>query len=259
MLLAPFLFIYIYPYIYFLVLWFWLDGLLLAASCGFLLVLPRGQTVGLSLFFCDFSPDGRVSGYMSSLSFSFPSLSLFSLSLGIPLPLFAPLPLVFHPFPVHTLAVPSLPYSPSPHRQTYPITRTITVKARQWIKGMISPQWPTPWRGWVPPRLCPSSPAAPAPSPACMIASCSAPAARRPLRGWRWTQIPTHWHRPYLKCKLQSSFFLRWNLLDQGSPTFLNLRAASWVLSHTNGHQFATLFYHTLLFYYSYMYVYIYQ
>ena len=30
--------------------------------------------------------------------------------------------------------------------------------------------------------------------------------------------------------------------LDQGSPTFLNLRATSWVLSHTKGTQFDTLF-----------------
>ena len=30
--------------------------------------------------------------------------------------------------------------------------------------------------------------------------------------------------------------------LDQGSPTFLNLRATSWVLSHTKGTPFDTLF-----------------
>lgn len=252
MLLAPFLFIYISLYIF--------SGPLVLAGrpppCCFLW-LPAGASTrpncwSFSLFLWLLS--WWMCFRLHVFSLSFPSLSLFSLSLGIPLPLFAPLPLVYHPFPVHTLAVPSLPYSPSPHRQTYPITRTITVKARQWIKRMISPQWPTPWQGWVPPRLCPSSPAAPAPSPACTTASCSAPAARRPLKGWRWTQIPTHWHRPYSKCKLQSSFFLRWNLLDQGSPTFLNLRAASWVLSHTNGHQFATLFYYTLLFYYSFIY-----
>ena len=30
--------------------------------------------------------------------------------------------------------------------------------------------------------------------------------------------------------------------LDQGSPNFLNLMATSWVLSHTKGTQFDTLF-----------------
>lgn len=57
-----------------------------------------------------------------------------------------------------------------------------------------------------------------------------------------------------LEVQIADFFFLRWNLLDQGSPTFLNLRAASWVLGHTNGHQFAALFYDTLLFYYSFIY-----
>lgn len=75
-----FIYLYMSLYIFSGPGWFWLDGPLFAASCGFLLVLSCGRAFGLSLFFCDFSPDGRVSGYMSFLSFSFPSLSLFYLS-----------------------------------------------------------------------------------------------------------------------------------------------------------------------------------
>lgn len=114
-----------------------------------------------------------------SLFLSFPSLSLFFSFWASPYPSSS----LCYLFSIYFLNT-HLPYPPpTDNQQTYPITRTITVKARQWIKGMISPQWPTPWRGWVPPRLCPPSPAVPAPSPACTTASCSALAARRPLRG----------------------------------------------------------------------------
>lgn len=117
-----------------------------------------------------------VSGHISSFSFFFLSSPLFS-SLS-----FAFLPHFFHPL---------WPTSPSCTRrapsQTFPITRTITIKAKLSIKGMISPQWPMPWRGWVPLRLSQPCPAAQAPSPACTTASCSARAARRPSRGLRWS------------------------------------------------------------------------
>lgn len=103
-----------YLYIYFLALSFWLVGLLLAASCGFLLVLLRGRAVGLSLYFCDLFLDGCVSGYMSSLSLSlsFPSLSLFVLFLGI-----SPYPSSsFYLFSIHFLYT-HLPHPPPTHRQ----------------------------------------------------------------------------------------------------------------------------------------------
>lgn len=83
------------------------------------------------------------------------------------------------PLPVHMPC-------PLPPWQTYPITRTITIKAKLWIKRMISPQWPMPWQGWVPLRLSQPCPAAQDPLPACMTASCSAQAAKRPSRDWRW-------------------------------------------------------------------------
>lgn len=75
---------------------------------------------------------------------------------------------------------------PVPPRQTCPITRTITIKAKLWIKGMIFPQWPMPWRGWV--LLHPSQPCPAAQDllPVCMIALCSAQAVKKPLRGLRW-------------------------------------------------------------------------
>lgn len=78
------------------------------------------------------------------------------------------------------------PHPTPPPWQTYPITRTITIKAKLWIKGMISPQWPMPWQGWVPLRLSQPCPAELDPSPVCTTALCSAQAARRPSRGSRW-------------------------------------------------------------------------
>lgn len=80
-----------------------------------------------------------------------------------------------------------LPSRLVPPRQTCPIARTITIKTKLWIKGVIFPQWPMPWRGWVPLRLSQPCPAVQDPSPVCMTASCSAQAAKRPSRGWRWT------------------------------------------------------------------------
>lgn len=44
-----------------------------------------------------------------------------------------------------------------------------------------------------------------------------------------------------LEVQIADFFFLRWNLLGQGSPTFLNLRATSWTLSHVKSNQFASL------------------
>lgn len=128
----------------------------------------------------------RLHVFFSLLSYSPPSPLLLT---RWHFSLFSPFSSSTTPLPVHA-PHPSLTLSPTPppHRQTYPITRTITVKAKLWIKGMISPQWPTPWRGWAPLRLCRPCPAVQAPSPACTTASCSAPAARRPSRGWRWTQ-----------------------------------------------------------------------
>lgn len=94
-----------------------------------------------------------------------------------------------NPLPVHSLR-------PFPPRQTYPITRTITKKTKLWIKGMISPQWPMPWRGWVPLRRSPRCPAVLDPLPVCTTASCSAQAARKLSNAWRWTCFGT----VYLYC-----------------------------------------------------------
>lgn len=139
---------------------------------------PRLHTSYIYISLCDFL--WIVSGYISSFFFPFlfSLLSLICLHFSISL-----FPIIDYSDSTScTHAVP-----PVPPRQTYPITRTITVKAKLWIKGMISPQWPMPWRGWVPLRLCQPCPAVQDPSPACMTASCSAQEARRPSRGWRWT------------------------------------------------------------------------
>lgn len=124
-----------------------------------------------------------VSCFRPHIFFLFPFLSSL---------LFSSLSVCFSPFLYSLLSItPQLHLlytrrAPVPPRQTYPITRTITIKAKLWIKGMISPQWPMPWRGWAPLRLSQPCPAVQDPSPACMTASCSARAARRPSRGWRW-------------------------------------------------------------------------
>lgn len=153
--------------------WSWLDASCCISSVvfsarGFLLASAQ---ISLWLRF--------VSSHLSSSFCSFPILPslLFFLCISL-LPLIDPPP---PPPPVH--AQPP---------QTYPITRTITIKARLWIKEMISPQWPMPWRGWVPLRLSRPCPAEPDPSPACTTASCSARAARRPSRGSRWTRHHIH-------------------------------------------------------------------
>lgn len=102
------------------------------------------------------------------------------------------------------------PVIDTPHPQpcrTRPITRIITIKAKQWIKEMISPQWQMPWQGWVPPRPSQPCPAAPAPSPVFMTASCSARAARRPSRGWRWARVWMHTALPQCKAARCSSLY----------------------------------------------------
>lgn len=113
------------------------------------------------------------------------SLLFSSLSVCISPFLYSLLSIILTPLPVHSLR-------PLPPRQTYPITRTITIKPKLWIKGMISPQWPMPWRGWVPLRLSQPCPAVLDPLPVCMTVLCSAQAARRPSRGWRWTLDNIH-------------------------------------------------------------------
>lgn len=82
------------------------------------------------------------------------------------------------------------PLAPSTPRQTYPITRTITIMAKLSIKEVISPQWPMLWLGWAPLHHSLPCPAGPVPSAACTIASCSAPGVRKPLRDSRWLENP---------------------------------------------------------------------
>lgn len=150
---------------------------LVLSACGFLLVLlllVYWQFKFLFVTFCELFQ----ATYLLSFSFLF-SLLFSSLSVCISPFLYSLLSITPTPLPVHT------PCS-LPPRQTYPITRTITIKAKLWIKGMISPQWPMPWRGWVPLRLSQPCPAVPDPSPVCMTASCSAQAVKRPSSGWRW-------------------------------------------------------------------------
>lgn len=65
------------------------------------------------------------------------------------------------------------------------ITRTLWTIARLSIKGVISPQWPTPWQEWVPPPRSLSCPAGPAPSVTFTTASSARP-ARRPSKGSRY-------------------------------------------------------------------------
>lgn len=68
--------------------------------------------------------------------------------------------------------------------QTCAITRTLWIIARLSIKGVISPQWPTPWQEWAPPPRSRPCPVVPGPSPTSMIASSAQP-VRRPSRGSR--------------------------------------------------------------------------
>lgn len=164
-----------------------LHPLIWSSARGFLLVLPRL-----------FSSCSCVSLWLSINCFR---LYIFFFFPILPSLLFSSLPYLFAFFhffiPCYWLSQLHFLYTrraPVPPWQTYPITRTITVKAKLWIKGMISPQWPMPWRGWVPLRLCQHCPAVQDPSPACTTASCSAQAARRPSRGWRWSLFNRRWH-----------------------------------------------------------------
>lgn len=68
--------------------------------------------------------------------------------------------------------------------QTCAITRTLWIIARLSIKGVISPQCPMQWQGWVPPPRCRPCPVVPGPSATSMTASSARP-VRRPLRGSR--------------------------------------------------------------------------
>lgn len=68
--------------------------------------------------------------------------------------------------------------------QTCAITRTLWIIARLSIKGVISPQWPMPWREWAPHPRSQPYPVEPAPSATSMIASLARP-VRKPLKGSR--------------------------------------------------------------------------
>lgn len=68
--------------------------------------------------------------------------------------------------------------------QTCAITRTLSTIARLPIKGVISPQWPMPWQGWVPLPRCQPCPVAPGPSATSMTVSSARP-ARRPSKDSR--------------------------------------------------------------------------
>lgn len=68
--------------------------------------------------------------------------------------------------------------------QTCAITKTLWTIARLPIKGVISPQWPMPWQGWVPPPRCQPCPVVPAPSATSMTVSSARP-VRRPLKDSR--------------------------------------------------------------------------
>lgn len=68
--------------------------------------------------------------------------------------------------------------------QTCAITRTLWTIVRLPIKGVISPQWPMPWQGWVPPPRCQPCPVELGPSPTSMTASSVRP-VRRPSKDSR--------------------------------------------------------------------------
>lgn len=68
--------------------------------------------------------------------------------------------------------------------QTCAITRTLWIIARLSIKGVISPQWPMPWREWAPHPRSQPYPVEPAPSATSTIASLARP-VRKPLKGSR--------------------------------------------------------------------------
>lgn len=66
--------------------------------------------------------------------------------------------------------------------QTCAITKTLWIIARLSIKGVIFPQWPTPWREWAHRRQCPPCPpcpAVPAPSVTSMIVFSARPVKRQ--------------------------------------------------------------------------------
>lgn len=62
--------------------------------------------------------------------------------------------------------------------QTCAITRTLWTIARLPIKGVISPQWPMPWQGWVLHPHCQPCPVAPGPSATSMTVSSARPVKR---------------------------------------------------------------------------------
>ena len=64
--------------------------------------------------------------------------------------------------------------------QTWAITRTLWIIARLSIKGVISPQWTTPWQEWAPLPRCRCCPVAPGPSAISTTAS-SAPASEETI------------------------------------------------------------------------------
>lgn len=63
--------------------------------------------------------------------------------------------------------------------QTCAITRTLWTIVRLPIKGVISPQWPMPWQGWVPPPRCRSCPVVLGPSATSTTASSARPVRRQ--------------------------------------------------------------------------------